>query len=99
MLVSTRTATGIEILSSPAALDLMGFPTGCGRNPGGFGVCFPPSLALCSLVEQREPFLDASPLSLIQPRSNNANGIAGRDPVEIVSRAYAVLVSDNLGNG
>ncbi len=102
MLLSTREATSIEVLTPPAALDLMGFPRRffCARRlPLRWAsLAFP--LASQHLVKQFQPFFDVQRCgTLASVRSGNGSDrVACSSPVQFITWADAVPIGKGLGD-
>jgi hypothetical protein len=99
--VSTRAATGVEVLSSPAALDLVRLPTFCGLILTPIRVCLALPLPFQHLVEQTQPLLHSStvPPSFLGIRRDYANRVAGGSPLEVIARPNLVAIGDGFGDG
>src|ERR1022692_3665874 len=87
MLVSTRAATSVEILSSPSAVARLR----CGACQPALAVAFG------RLVEPTELRLSTLGRRLFAWR-NYANRLTGRRPVDIVARTDMILIRDLPGH-
>src|ERR1039458_6096333 len=87
MLVSTRAATSVEILSSPSAVARLR----CGACQPALAVAFG------RLVEPTELRLSTLGRRLFAWR-DHANRLTGRHPVDVVSRTNMVFVGDLSGH-
>ena len=86
-LVSTRAATTVQILSSPASILIEAFRLGC---------CGSSALTFGSLVEQSKFAALVVGVDRLSGR-NHPDDFAGRHPLNIVARMDAVLLGDHLG--
>src|SRR5215831_16477061 len=102
MLVSTREATSIKVLTSPAALDLMRFPRRffCARRLPLPWLSFAFPLASQYLVKQFQPFFHVHCCGTPAPggSGNSSDRVPSRHPLQLNAGADPVLVGYGLGH-